>query len=124
MPEHPLPERLQITTPLPGPLAENCSVAPGFNCGALGATVSPEDVEAATMVADALADFVGDATDVAVMVTLGIAGTLVGAEYTPEVEIDPHAEPVQPVPAIDHFTDVFVVPVTFAEKPCCPPALT
>ncbi len=30
MPEHPLPETLQITTPLPGPLAENCNVAPGF----------------------------------------------------------------------------------------------
>ncbi len=80
--------------------------------------------EAATIVAVALADLVGAATEIAVIVTLGIAGTLAGAVYTPEVEIDPHAEPVQPVPATDHFTDVFVVPVTFAENVCCPPALT
>jgi hypothetical protein len=58
------------------------------------------------------------------MVTMGEVGTVAGAVYKPEAEMDPHAEPAQPVPATVHFTEVFVLPVTFAENCCCPPALT
>jgi hypothetical protein len=114
IPEQPLPEALQITTPLPGPLAVNCTWAPGFTWGELGETVSVG--AEATIVAVALADRLGAPTDVAVMVTVGGAGTVVGAEYRPEVEMDPHFAPVQPVPETVHFTDVFVLPVTVAEN--------
>jgi hypothetical protein len=31
--------------------------------------------------------------------------TVVGAVYSPDAEMDPHDEPVQPDPAIVHFTD-------------------
>jgi hypothetical protein len=72
------------------------------------------------MVTVAVADLVGAATDAAVIVTLGEAGTLAGAIYKPEAEIDPHARPAHPVPATVHFTDVLVVPVTVAENCCCP----
>ena len=68
----------------------------------------------------ALENLLGAATDVAVMVTLGVLGTLAGAVYKPDAEIDPHAAPAQPVPATVHFTDLFVVPVTLAENCCCP----
>jgi hypothetical protein len=48
------------------------------------------------MVTVAFADWLGAATDVAVTVTVGGAGTLAGAVYKPEAEMDPHAEPEQP----------------------------
>lgn len=79
---------------------------------------------AATIVTVALEDRLGDATDVAVTVTLGEAGTIAGAVYSPVDEIDPHAAPVQPAPATVQFTDVFVVPVTVAENCCTPPTET
>jgi hypothetical protein len=124
IPEHPLPETLQITTPLSGPLALNCNCAPGFTWAELGVTAICEEEVAATMVAVALDDLLGAATDTAVIVTLGEAGMLAGAVYRPEVEIDPQPDPEQPVPAIDHFTDVFVAPVTLAENCCCLLTLT
>lgn len=99
----------------------NCTCPPGFTWGKLGEIVS---LVAAVMVTVAFADWLGAATDVAVMVTVGGAGTLAGAVYKPEAEMDPHAEPEQPVPATVQFTDVFVLPVTVAENCFCPPALT
>lgn len=122
IPEHPLPETFQTTMPLPGPLAKNCSWTPGFTVGELGVTMNFET--AATIVAVALEDLVGAATDTAVMVTLGDAGTLGGAVYRPEAEIDPQADPEQPAPATAHLTDVFVAPTTVAENCCCVPTLT
>ena len=122
IPEHPLPDALQITTLIPGPLAENCICEPGFTCGELGLIVTGE--EAGTIVTVALANLVGEATDVAVTVTLAEAGMLAGPVYKPEVEIDPQDEPEQPVPETVHFTAVFVVPVTFAVNCCCPLTLT
>jgi hypothetical protein len=118
-----MPETLQITTPLPGPVAANCNCAPSFTCAELGVTLIGEE-EAATIVAVALENLLGAATETAVIVTLGEAGTFVGAEYRPEAEIDPHPEPEQPFPATDHFTDAFVTPETFAENCCWPPTLT
>jgi hypothetical protein len=117
-----MPEALQITTPTPGPLAENCTDAPGFTCGELGDTVSGE--RGATTVTVALEDLLGAATEVAVMVTFGVAGAVAGAVYKPDVEIDPHADPAHPVPATVHCTEVFVAPVTVAENCCCRPTLT
>lgn len=52
------------------------------------------------------------ALDVAVTVTVDGFGTLPGALYTPRDDMAPQSEPVQPVPATDHVTAVFVVPVT------------
>jgi hypothetical protein len=72
------------------------------------------------IVTTAEADLVGAATEVAVIVTLGEAGTVAGAMYKPDAEIDPHAKPAQPVPATVHFTDVFEIPATVAENCCCP----
>jgi len=116
IPEQPLPEALQITTPLPGPLAVNCTWPPGFTWGELGETVICE--VATAIVTVAVPDRLGAATGMAVIVTVGGAGTDPGALYNPEVEMDPHAAPVQPVPETVHFTDVFVLPVTAAEN-CC-----
>jgi hypothetical protein len=67
-------------------------------------------------------DFVGSACEVAVTVTAGGLGTAVGAVYSPEVVIVPHAVPVQPVPETLQFTAVLVVPVTDALN-CCFPAV-
>jgi len=111
--EQPLPETPHITTPLPGPLAANCSCAPGFICGELGVTVSCE--EKATSVAVEPAVRLGAAADLAVIVILGGVGRLAGAAYRPEAEIDPHVDPLQPVPATLHLTAVLVVPLTVAE---------
>lgn len=76
------------------------------------------------MVAVALEDLPGAATDTAVIVTLGEVGTLPGAVYRPEAEIDPQDAPEQPAPATVHLTAAFVVPVTVAENCCVPPVLT
>jgi hypothetical protein len=73
-PEQPVPVALHTTTPEPVPLAENCTLAPGFGVAELGETISPE--VAATIVAVALEVTPGAATDFAQIVTcagLGIA---------------------------------------------------
>jgi hypothetical protein len=111
----------QITTPLPGPLAENCTWAPGLICGETGEIVILEPV---TMVTLAEADLLGSATAAAVTVTTGVAGIVEGAVYRPELEIVPHADPLQPLPVTLHFTALFVVPLTLAENCCCTPVET
>ena len=75
------------------------------------------------MVTVAVADRLGAAIALAVIVTLGGLERLAGAVYNPDAEIDPHADPAQPVPVIVHFTVGFVVPLTFAEYCWCPPRL-
>src|ERR1700735_3067514 len=94
IPEHPLPDTLQITTPLAGPLAVNCNCAPGFTCAELGVTPICEEEAAATMVAIALDDLLGAATDTAVIVILGEAGMLDGDVYRPEDGIDHRSDHV------------------------------
>lgn len=123
IPEQPMPESLQTTTPLLGPLAVNCIWPPGFTSGEAGEMVMPEET-AALIVTAAFADWLGAATAVAVTVTAGGVGTVAGAVYKPEAEINPHAEPAQPDPATVQFTDELVVPATVAENCCCAPALT
>ena len=59
-------------------------------------------------------DFVESATEVAVTDTCAGFGTADGAVYRPLVEIVPHVEPLQPLPATVHDTAVLVVPVTAA----------
>jgi hypothetical protein len=43
-------------------------------------------------------DVAGSSTEVAVIETVGTAGTCDGAVYMPDVEIVPHSAPVQPEP--------------------------
>ena len=76
IPEQPLPDTPQTTMPLPGPLAKNCTCAFRFTCGELGVRVS---FEALAMVTVALEDALGEATDVAVIVTVAGLGTVPGA---------------------------------------------
>ena len=53
---------------------------------------------------DAEPDVTGSSTDVAVIKTVGRAGTWDGAVYMPDVEIVPHSAPVQPGPAAVQIT--------------------
>lgn len=107
--------------PLPVPLAENCTCAPGFTCGLLGEIVST-GVELIVTVADAEA--VDEAADVAVTVTVAGLGAFAGAVYRPAVETVPQVAPEQPLPFTDHVTAVFVLPVTFAVNCCWPDRFT
>ena len=66
------------------------------------------------IVIEAVADFVGSATEVAVTDTGAGLGTAEGAVYRPLVDIVPHVAPVQPLPAMLQETAVFVVSVTVA----------
>ena len=69
----------QVTAVLGWPLivAENCCVVKTSTVAALGLTATPPVVCAVTVTV-AEADFVGSATDVAVTVTFGMAGTVDG----------------------------------------------
>jgi len=76
-------------------------------------------MEGATMIAmlsvsvitaDAVAELSAALTAVTVM--LGAAGMVLGAVYTPDVEIIPTLESPCVTPSISHVTVVFVVPVT------------
>jgi hypothetical protein len=118
IPEQPLPVTLQTTTPL-CPLALNWIWPPGLICGEPGEIVS---VGVETMVICAEPDRLGAATEVAVAVTVGGEGTLAGAVYKPELDIEPHPAPLHPDKL--QVTDVFVVPVTVAENCCCFPVDT
>lgn len=71
---------------------------------------------AATMVTLAEADLLGSAALVALTVTDGGEGTLIGATYTPLAEIVPHPVLMQPAPLAVHVTAVLEIPLIFAEK--------
>jgi hypothetical protein len=71
------------------------------------------------MVIFAEADFVGEATEVAVTVTWEGLGTTAGAVYRPAEVTVPHAAAAHPDPDTVHFTAVFEVPVTAAVNCCC-----
>jgi len=120
IPEHPIPETLHITISLWGPLAENWICPPGFTWGDIGEIVRVD--RAAAMVTIAVDERLGAATEVAVIVTFE-SGTVDGATYRPDEEMEPHADPAHPVPAMDHRTDMFVVPVTVAVNCFCPPTV-
>jgi hypothetical protein len=77
MPEQPIPVTFQTTIPEPGPLAENWILAFGLSCAVPGETTSPEEL--VTIVAVALEETPGAATDVAEIVTCGGVGTADGA---------------------------------------------
>jgi hypothetical protein len=69
-----------------------------------------------TKVICAEADFVVSACDVTVTVTAAGLGRIAGAVYSPAAVMCPQFEPVQPVPATLHNTDVLELPVTCAEN--------
>jgi hypothetical protein len=79
---------------------------------------------AGVIVTEAVLDFVGSATEVAVTDTCAGLGTADGAVYRPPVDMVPHVAPVQPLPVTLHETAVFVVPDTVAANCFCNPALT
>jgi hypothetical protein len=78
VPLQPLPEILQTTTGLAPPvtLALNCTCPPGFTCAELGVTLI---VVAALRLTVAVPDWLGAATDVALTVTVGGLGGVLGA---------------------------------------------
>jgi hypothetical protein len=69
---------------------------------------------AATTVAWAEADLVESAADTAVTVTIAGEGTVMGAVYTPDVEIIPTVALPPATPLTLQFTVVFDEPVTEA----------
>jgi hypothetical protein len=77
IPEQPVPVTPQTTIPEPGPLAENWILPPGLSCEEPGETISPEEL--VTIVAVALDETPGEATDVARIVICGGVGTADGA---------------------------------------------
>ena len=99
LPEHPDPEIDHVTAVLvvPVTVAENCCSAPVETCTEAGETLTLTDcADSITTVAEA--DFVGLAVDLAVTVAIDGVGTVAGAVYNPEEEIDPHDPDTQPVP--------------------------
>ena len=76
------------------------------------------------IVIEAVADFVGSATEVAVTDICAGLGTADGAVKRPLLDTVPHVAPVQPLPAMVHDTAIFVVPVTVAVSCFFNPALT
>jgi hypothetical protein len=80
-------------------------------CDAVGEIVT---ATGGMIVIEAVADFVGSATEVAVTDTCAGLGTADGAVYRPLVDMVPHVAPVHPLPATPHDTAVFVAPVTVA----------
>jgi hypothetical protein len=121
-PEQPVPVTVQCTDVLvlPVTVAENCSFSPQATWAVDGETETDTD----SMATVAEADCEGAAAEVALTVTCAGFGVTLGAVYNPEVEIDPQADPEQPVPATVHCTDVLVLPVTVAENCCFPPRLS
>jgi hypothetical protein len=77
-----------------------------------------------TIVTDAVADFVGSASEVAVMDIWAGLGTAAGAVYRPLVDIVPQAAPVQPLPMMVQVTAVFAVFATVAVNCRWPPVIT
>jgi hypothetical protein len=74
----------------------------------------PGAAAAATTVAWAEADLVESAADTAVTVTIAGEGTVMGAVYTPDVEIIPTVVLPPATPLTLQFTAVFDEPVTEA----------
>jgi hypothetical protein len=76
------------------------------------------------IVAEAEADFVGYALDVASTITSAGLGIAAGAVYSPVSEIVPQALPVQPAPLMLQVTAVLEVPATVAVNCCSVPTTT
>jgi hypothetical protein len=122
-PVHPVPEMFHDTVvfELPVTCTENCWEAEGRSFAEAGEIVI---LTSGTIVTAALADFVGSATDVAVIdKNEGFGGTE-GAVNRPEELTVPHVLPAQPIPVIVQVTAVFVEPVTEALNCCCAPTPT
>jgi hypothetical protein len=116
----PLPATLHDTVvfDVPMTVAVNCWWPPVRSCAVAGETITETG---GTIVTEAVADFVGSATEVAVIDTCGGLGTVDGAVYSPLVVIAPQAAPVPPLPAMLLETAVSVVLVTVAVNCWWPP---
>ena len=96
------------------PALKDC--VPAVSTEALAGLRLNKTAAAATIVTLAEADFVASAALVALTVTDGGEGTLIGATYSPLGEIVPQAAPAQPAPLTVHVTAELEVPLIFAEK--------
>ena len=122
-PVQPLPAMLQDTAVFVVliTVAVNCWWPPVSSCNVAGEIVT---ATGGIIVTEAVADFVGSATEVAVIDICGGLGIETGAVYSPLVDIVPQAAPVQPLPVMLHDALVFVVPVMVAVNCFCLPAVT
>jgi hypothetical protein len=96
------------------PATKDCM--PPADTDALVGVMLNDTAGAAATVIIAEADFVGSASDVACTAIVEDVGAVAGAVYNPLEEIDPHPEPLQPVPLKFHVTARLDVPVTFAKN--------
>ena len=111
LPEQPMPDSFQDTdvSVEPVTVTVNCCCFSATTCAVFGETTT---TTGGTIVAVAVLDLVGSATDVAVMLTCAVAGITFGAVYSPLEDRTPQALPEHPAPPRLHITVVFVVPVT------------
>jgi hypothetical protein len=119
-PLQPLPATLHDTAvfDVPVTVAVNCWWPPVSSCAVAGETVTETG---GMIVTEAVSDFVGSATEVALTDTWGGLGTADGAVYSPLVDIVPQVAPLQPLPTTLHDTAMFDVPVTVAVNCWWPP---
>jgi hypothetical protein len=116
-PLQPVPVTFQVTAVFDVPVTlalKDCVLA--VTTEALAGLRLNKTATAAAIVTLADADFPGSAALVALMVTDGGEGILIGATYNPLGEIVPHAAPVQPEPLTAHVTALLEVPFIFPEK--------
>jgi uncharacterized spore protein YtfJ len=108
VPVQPLPLMLQVTAEFVvlATVAVNCRWLPVTTVAVVGEIVT---ATGATIVTEAVADFVGSATEVALTDTCAGLGTAAGAVYCPVEDIVPQADPVQPLPLTLQLTALFVV---------------
>src|SRR5580698_6324425 len=99
----------------PVTVAMNVWVIPAVTLAVAGVTVT---ATGAATVTCAAADLVLSALEVALTVTVAGDGTVVGAVYTPAVEIMPTVELPPLTPLTLHVTVIFAVFVTAAMKVC------
>jgi hypothetical protein len=118
-PLQPTPVTFQLTAVFDVPVTLALKVCvPAVAMETLAGLRLNKTAAAATMVTLAEADFVESAALVALTVTDGGKGTLIGATYSPLAEIVPHPALMQPAPLTVHVMAVLEVPLTFAEKAC------
>jgi hypothetical protein len=103
--------------------ARNCCCWPTGTVTCAGDTLTVTS-EVEPRIAEALADAVRSASEVAVTVTTFDVGVVAGATYSPALLIWPHVLPLQDGPARLQITTLFEVPLTTAVNCALPPGFT
>jgi hypothetical protein len=122
-PAQPVPLTLHVTLVFVAPVTVtvNCCLFPAATSIVVGEIFT---ATGGTIVTFAVANFVVSAADVTFTVTCAGVGTVVGAVYSPENDMTPHAEPVQPLPLTLQVTLLLLVPFSVARNRWLPPAGT